>query len=122
GMDGRLLHRLKLGRGNGRAHFLIHGDLAPLLRGNEAVPIESGRTGKNSVEVIRIFLRLLVPLATTGRTSVPVGKFWALAVIHVDEPLGPNRLLMNAVEGKVSHQAEIQGAGRIERKRPSVRG
>src|SRR5262249_32594813 len=117
GIDSRLRHRGKLGHGNGSSHFLIHRDLAPLLRGDEAIPIECGRTSENSIEVIWKLLGLLMTLATTGRTAIPIGKLRIHRVIDLRDLLGPNRLLVNAIEGKVPDKSEVKAAIRIQRPR-----
>src|SRR5262249_40638108 len=87
GSDGRCLNRIEFSDGNGSAHFLIHRDLAPLPRGDEPIPIESRRPGKNPIEVVRIFLCLLVPLSAASRAPIPVGEFGAHAIVHMNELL-----------------------------------
>ena len=109
-----VVHGLELCDGNRRPDFLIHGNLTPLFRRNEAIPIERGCTGENPVKVVGIFLRLLVTLTTARRATVPIGEFRPLAVIQLGNFFGPNGLLVNSVESKIPDKTQIQGVVRVQ--------
>src|SRR5262249_21822153 len=73
---------IELGRRDGRGDFVVHHDRRPQLGGDEPIPVVGIRAGENSVEVLREVLRLIVTLATAGRTAHPVLADWFCAVVR----------------------------------------
>src|SRR5579871_2403533 len=90
-------------------------DRRPHLCRFGTLPVYGGITRNNSIIFVRIALRLHVALIATTRAAIPVRIFLIHSIIPVDQFLGPNRLLMDAIKSKVAYQSPIQGAVGIER-------
>src|SRR5882757_670452 len=67
----------------------------PNLARHEVRPVVGWSAGDDAVVVARKALRLLEPLLSAGRATVPVGKFGAVSVVGGDDCLSLNGHLMD---------------------------
>src|SRR5215472_3939156 len=80
GGDGGFRRQVQFARRNRTSSFLLHRNLRPHFGGNEAVPVDRGRTSENSVIASRKTLGLYQSLPATRRAAIPVSVFLLFTV------------------------------------------
>ena len=107
GLDGRGRGLREL-RGRDRPTCqLLHGDLAPHLRGLESRPVDRRRIGQDALELIAELLCQQISLAPAGRAAVPVIVGRAHAVIGLGDRLRQQHLLLDAVADEIVDELQI---------------
>jgi hypothetical protein len=111
GCHGRVGHRSQLGNRDRLSQFLVHDHLAPEFRRDEAVPVERGGAGHESVVLLGMALCHHRALPAARRASGPIAEARSCAIKGLGHCLSRACQLQFGAFGKVLDQALVQPVG-----------
>ena len=105
--DGGRGRLVELRRRNRPAEQILHHDLPPHLGGLKARPVDRGRVGEDTVELLPQLLREQIPLPPAGRAPVPVVVRGRDAVVGARDHFRQHHLLLDRVADEVVDELQV---------------